>query len=122
MNDENISSEPNPAQAELPESGTNPQRAAAPDAAVATNLSLLLDAELGATIRFGNRELLLREILGLTPGDVVELDQHVDEPAQLIVAGRAIARGEVVVVDGNFGLRITEVASASQRAEVIRGW
>jgi flagellar motor switch protein FliN/FliY len=122
MNDENISSEPNPTQAELPESSANPQRAAAPDASVATNLSLLLDAELGATIRFGNRELLLREILGLTPGDVVELDQHVDEPAQLIVAGRAIARGEVVVVDGNFGLRITEVASASQRAEVIRGW
>ena len=91
------------------------------DASVTTNLSLLLDAELEATIRFGNRQLPLREILGFVPGDVVELEQHVNEPAQLIVAGRAIAKGEVVVVDGNFGLRITEVASTIQRAEAIRG-
>lgn len=94
---------------------------AAPEASVAANLCLLLDAELEATIRFGKRQLPLGEILGLAPGDVVELEQHVDEPAHLIVAGRAIAKGEVVVVDGNFGLRITEVASASQRAEAIRG-
>jgi len=88
---------------------------------VTTNLSLLLDAELEATIRFGNRQLPLGEILGFVPGDVVELEQHVNEPAQLIVAGRAIAKGEVVVVDGNFGLRITEVTSTLQRAEAIRG-
>jgi flagellar motor switch protein FliN/FliY len=89
-------------------------------AAVPANLALLLDAELEATIRFGDREMPLKEIFGLMPGDVVELDQMVDEPAQFIVAGRTIAKGEVVVVGGNFGLRITEVASASQRAEVIR--
>jgi flagellar motor switch protein FliN/FliY len=89
-------------------------------AEVPANLAMLLDAELEATIRFGDCELSLGDILRFAPGDVVELDQRVDEPAQLIVAGRTIARGEVVVVDGNFGLRITEVTSASQRAEVIR--
>jgi flagellar motor switch protein FliN/FliY len=84
------------------------------------NLDLLLDVELEATIRFGEREMLLRDIFGLMPGAVVELNQLVNEPAELLVAGRRIARGEVVVVDGNFGLRVTDVASANQRAELIQ--
>jgi flagellar motor switch protein FliN len=80
-----------------------------------SNLALLLDVELEATIRFGQREMLLREVFGLMPGAVVELNQLINEPAELLVAGRLIARGEVVVVDGNFGLRVTEVAVAGQR-------
>jgi flagellar motor switch protein FliN len=83
------------------------------------NLGLLLDVELEATIRFGQREMLLREVFGLMPGAVVELNQLVNEPAELLVAGRLIARGEVVVVDGNFGLRVTEVAIAAQRAALL---
>ncbi|MGA2422069.1 MAG: FliM/FliN family flagellar motor switch protein [Candidatus Acidiferrum sp.] len=83
------------------------------------NLGLLLDVELEATIRFGQREMLLREVFGLMPGAVVELNQLVNEPAELLVAGRLIARGEVVVVDGNFGLRVTEVAVAGQRAALL---
>jgi flagellar motor switch protein FliN/FliY len=83
------------------------------------NLGLLLDVELEATIRFGQREMLLREVFGLMPGAVIELNQLVNEPAELLVAGRLIARGEVVVVDGNFGLRVTEVAVAAQRAALL---
>src|SRR5262249_36983201 len=83
-----------------------------------SNLDLLLDVELEATIRFGQREMLLKEIYGLMPGTVIELDQTINEPAQLLVAGRTVAWGEVVVVDGNFGLRVTEVASKNQRAEI----
>jgi flagellar motor switch protein FliN/FliY len=96
-----------------PEAGPPPARP------VPGNLDLLLDVELEATIRFGEREMLLREVMGLMPGAVVELDQMVNEPADLLVAGRLVARGEVVVVDGNFGLRVTEVASASQRAQLV---
>ncbi len=88
--------------------------------AVPLNLELLLDVELEATIRFGEREMLLRDVLGLMPGAVIELNQTVNEPAALLVAGRLIARGEVVVVEGNFGLRITEVASRGQRAELLQ--
>ncbi|HEY2545812.1 MAG TPA: FliM/FliN family flagellar motor switch protein [Candidatus Acidoferrum sp.] len=84
-----------------------------------SNLALVLDVELQATIRFGERQMLLRDIFGLMPGAVVELDHMVNEPAQLLVAGRLVARGEVVVVDGNFGLRITEVASVNERAAAI---
>jgi len=92
----------------------------APLGGIPPNLELLLDVELHATIRFGEREMLLRDIFGLTPGAVVELNQTVNEPAELLVAGRLVARGEVVVVDGNFGLRITEVASRGQRAELLQ--
>ncbi|HME12776.1 MAG TPA: FliM/FliN family flagellar motor switch protein [Candidatus Acidoferrum sp.] len=83
------------------------------------NLALLLDVELQATIRFGQRDMLLREVFALMPGAVVELNQFVNEPAELLVAGRLIARGEVVVVDGNFGLRVSEVAAAGQRAALL---
>jgi flagellar motor switch protein FliN/FliY len=84
------------------------------------NLELVLDVELEATIRFGDREMLLRDIFGLMPGGVVELNQMVNAPAELLVAGRLVARGEVVVVDGNFGLRVTEVASVNQRAAALQ--
>lgn len=85
------------------------------------NLDLLLDVELEATIRFGQRRLLLKDILSMTPGAVVELDRQINEPAELLVAGRLVARGEVVVVDGSFGLRVTELASERQRAEILQG-
>jgi flagellar motor switch protein FliN len=83
------------------------------------NLGLVLDVVLEATIRFGEREMLLRDIFGLMAGAVVELDQMVNEPAELHVAGRMVARGEVVVVDGNFGLRVTEVVSINERVAAI---
>ncbi|HTW23266.1 MAG TPA: flagellar motor switch protein FliN [Candidatus Baltobacteraceae bacterium] len=83
------------------------------------NLDLLLDIELEATIRFGQREMLLREVLDLRAGSVIELERHVEEPAELLVAGRPVARGEVVVVEGNYGLRITEILSPRQRYEAV---
>src|SRR5579872_4908935 len=79
-------------------------------------LDLLLDVELEATIRFGGRQVSMREILSMTVGSVVELDKRVDEPAELYVAGRLIAKGEVVVVDGCFGLRVTEVIEIPDHA------
>jgi flagellar motor switch protein FliN/FliY len=107
-----------------------PQPAAAPaqnaakvsraPAPLPANLGLVLDVELEATIRFGDREMPLRDIFSLMPGAIVELDQMVNEPAELLVAGRLVARGEVVVVDGNFGLRVTEVASVNERVAAIQ--
>lgn len=81
------------------------------------SLDLLMDVELEATIRFGGRSLPLREILSMNVGSVVELDKKIDEPAELFVAGRPIAKGEVVVVGGCFGLRVTEVFGAPERLE-----
>jgi flagellar motor switch protein FliN/FliY len=84
------------------------------------HLDLLLDVQLEATIRFGERQLLLREVLSASPGAIFELDRELNAPADLLVAGRLMARGEVVVVNGNFGLRITELA-AHQPTALIPG-
>ena len=74
-------------------------------------LGMLMDVELVVTMRFGGRRMLLKDILDLCTGSVVELDQQVQEPVDLLLDGKLIARGEVVVVDGNYGLRITELLS-----------
>jgi flagellar motor switch protein FliN/FliY len=83
-------------------------------------VELLLDVELDATLRFGCREMPLGEILDLGPGDVVQLDRHISDPVDLIVGDKIVARGEVVLINGNFGLRITEVAAPKKRLESIR--
>jgi flagellar motor switch protein FliN/FliY len=88
--------------------------------ALTPGLELLLDVELEASLRFGAREMPLGEILELGPGDVVELDRHVADPVDLIVGDKIVARGEVVLVNGNFGLRVTEVAAPRKRLESIR--
>ena len=80
---------------------------------------LLLEVELEAVVRFGSRSLELRDLLELGPGDVVEMDRQVSDPVDLIVGDRIVARGEVVLVDGNFGLRVTEVAEPVCRLESI---
>ena len=95
-----------------------------PDGAVAAGITpgidLLLDVELEATLRFGSREMPLGELLELGPGDVVQLDRHISDPVDLIVADKIVARGDVVLVNGNFGLRVTEVAEPRRRLETIR--
>jgi flagellar motor switch protein FliN/FliY len=83
-------------------------------------LELLLDVELEASLRFGSREMPLGEILELGPGDVVELDRHISDPVDLIIGDKIVARGEVVLVNGNFGLRVKEVAEPKKRLETIR--
>jgi flagellar motor switch protein FliN len=83
------------------------------------NFDLLLEVALDATLRFGSRALALRELLDLGPGDVVELDRQLTDPVDLIVGDKIVARGEVVLVNGNFGLRVTEVAEPMRRLESI---
>ena len=91
-----------------------PQGAKNADAAPVQNakgidVSLLENVEIEVTLQFGERRLPLREIGELRSGSVVELDKLVQDPAELLLGDRVLARGEVVVVDGNYGLRITEV-------------
>jgi flagellar motor switch protein FliN/FliY len=73
------------------------------------NLKLVMDVELSVSLRFGQRQLPLREVLELTSGSVIELDRQVDDPVELLLDGKVIARGEAVIVDGNYGLRVTEI-------------
>lgn len=81
-----------------------------PEAGIdAANLKLVMDVELNVCLRFGQRQLPLREVLELASGSVIELDRMVDEPVELLLDGKLIARGEAVIVDGNYGLRVTEI-------------
>lgn len=76
---------------------------------------LLLDVALPVSISFGKTELALKDVLKLTTGSIVELNRAVTEPVDLIVNNCIIARGEVVVVDGNYGVRIHHIASRQER-------
>lgn len=117
-----------PAQAAAPATPPPAQAATAPAASAAMNdtaltnrgVELLLDVELEASLRFGSRELPLSAILELGPGDVVHLDRHIADPVDLLIGDKIVARGEVVLVNGNFGLRVTEVAEPKKRLESIR--
>jgi flagellar motor switch protein FliN/FliY len=82
---------------------------AGPSSIDPVNLKLVMDVELNVSLRFGQRQLPLREILELSSGSVIELDRMVDEPVELLLDGKLIARGEAVIVDGNYGLRVTEI-------------
>lgn len=105
-------------QAEAAQPSSSPPPARAPEQN-SGQLAMVMDVELAMTLRFGSRRLPLREILEFCPGTVVELDRQVDEPVDLLLHGKLVARGEVVVVDGNYGLRVTEVVPAGSLRE---GW
>ncbi|MGB9074341.1 MAG: flagellar motor switch protein FliN [Terriglobales bacterium] len=70
----------------------------------------LMDVGLEVKLRFGSRRMVLRDVLALSAGAVVELDRPLQAPADLLLDGRVIAQGEVVVVDGKYGLRVTGIA------------
>src|SRR3954453_17732961 len=80
-----------------------------------SNLAVLLDVQLPVSIRFGETEMILDEIIKLGVGSVIELNSGIDQPVELVVNNRILARGEVVTVDGFYGIRITEITSAGER-------
>jgi flagellar motor switch protein FliN/FliY len=75
-----------------------------------------MDVGLEVKLRFGSRRMVLRDVLALSAGVVVELDRNLQAPVDLLLDGRIIALGEVVVVDGKYGLRITEVLDPGSAA------
>ncbi len=80
-------------------------------------LDLLLDIPLEVSVEVGRSRILVRDLLQLQEGSLIELDKLAGEPLDLYVNGRLIARGEAVVVNDKFGLRLTDVVSPSERIE-----
>lgn len=83
-------------------------------------LDLLLDVELPLSVSFGHAELAIKDVIKLTTGSIVELNRSISEPVEVIVNNVVIARGEVVVVEGNFGVRIKQVISRQERLRTLR--
>ncbi len=84
------------------------------------NLDLLLDIDIPISVRMGSAKLFLKDILGLGPGNIVELEQNADDPIELAINDKVIARGEVVIVDGYFGFRIKEIISKAERIRKLK--
>lgn len=86
----------------------------------AKTLDLLMEVELPLSVSFGRARLPLREVLKLTSGCIVELNRAVSEPVELIINGAVVARGEVVVVEGNYGIKISQIISRQERLRTLK--
>lgn len=84
------------------------------------NLNMLLDIPLQVTVELGRTKRSVKEILELSPGSIIELDKLAGEPVDILVNNRLIAKGEVVVIDENFGVRVTDIISQSDRLNKLR--
>lgn len=84
------------------------------------NLDLLLDIEIPISVEVGRAQMNLEDVLRLVPGSVIALDKKAEEPVDLRVNGKLVARGEVVLVDDAYGLRITQIVDAAGRIESLR--
>jgi len=98
---------------ELPDGSTGETSGAQSGANV--NLELLLDVDLPVSVAFGTTEMTLKDVLNLGTGSVIELNKSVNDPVSIIVNQKPIARGEVVMVDGKYGVRVLEVESTADR-------
>jgi len=86
----------------------------------ARRLELLMDVPLDLTVELGRTRMSIQDLLNLSPGSVVELDKVAGEPLDVLINDRLIARGEAVVVNDKFGVRITDIVSPSERIARLR--
>lgn len=84
------------------------------------NIDLLMDVDIPVSVRIGSTKMFLKELAGIGPGNIIELDQYADEPVEILINNKPIARGEVVIVDGFFGVRIIEIISKEERLKKLR--
>jgi flagellar motor switch protein FliN len=109
--------------AENPDIGQDPEKGAnAPHLTPRAygTLNVLMDVEMPVSVSFGRTQVRVRDVLKLITGSVIELDRSISEPVEVIVNNCVIARGEVVVVEGNYGVRINEVMSRRERLQQSR--
>jgi flagellar motor switch protein FliN len=85
-----------------------------------TNLGLLMDIPLKVTVELGRTKKQIKEILELSQGSIIELDKLAGEPVDILVNSKLIAKGEVVVIDENFGVRVTDIVSQWDRVQKIQ--
>ncbi len=83
------------------------------------NIERLLDVEMNVTVRFGKTEMPLKDVVHFGVGSMLELNRTVDEPVELLVNNFPFARGEVVVIDGYYGVRVTEIGSPEERSQTL---
>lgn len=85
------------------------------------NISLIMDVKLPVRVRIGKKKMLLKDVLSMDIGSVIELNQLANDPLDILVDDHVIAQGEVVIVDGNFGVQITSIGSKKDRLNKLKG-
>ncbi|NOQ29535.1 MAG: flagellar motor switch protein FliY [Helicobacteraceae bacterium] len=85
------------------------------------NINLIMDVKLPIRVRIGKKVMLLKDVLSMDIGSVIELNQHANDPLDILVDDRVIAQGEVVIVDGNFGVQITTIGTKRERLNQLKG-
>lgn len=83
------------------------------------NIDMLMDVQIPILVELGHTEMMMRDVLALSPGSIVELDTLAGEPVKITIRGKIIAQGEVVVVDENFGVKITKIANQQERIKSV---
>jgi flagellar motor switch protein FliN len=111
--------EETPAMSDLNTAAASPSAPAPAPTPPPNSMDLLFDVELPVSISFGRAQLPLKDVIKLTTGSIVELNRSVSEPVEVIVNNCVIARGEVVVVEGNYGIRIKQVVSRQERLRTL---
>jgi flagellar motor switch protein FliN/FliY len=90
------------------------------DPAAGRRLDLLLDVPLDLSVELGRARMSIQDLLNLSPGSVIELDKIAGEALDILINGRLVARGEAVVVNDKFGIRISDIVSPSERIARLR--
>lgn len=101
-------------------SGENPAKETELDSAKDRNLQLILDIPLRVTVELGRTKMPVNELLNLGQGSVIELNKLAGEPMEVFVNDKLIARGEAVVVNEKFGVRLTDIISTKERVEQLK--
>lgn len=84
------------------------------------NIAMLLDVKMQVRVRIGQKKMLLKDVISMDIGSVVELNQLANDPLDILVDDKVIAKGEVVIIDGNFGVQITEIGTKRERLEKLK--
>ena len=85
------------------------------------NIGMLLDVKMQVRVRIGQKKMLLKDVISMDIGSVIELNQLANDPLDILVDDKVIAKGEVVIIDGNFGVQITEIGTKRERLEQLKG-
>jgi flagellar motor switch protein FliN/FliY len=103
-----------------PQPASFPSVQSAETGGTSKNIDFILDIPMSVTVYVGSTKMAIRDLLQLAQGSVIELDKLAGEPMEVMVNNKLVARGEVVVVNEKFGIRLTDVVSAAERVQHLR--
>lgn len=115
-----IRAEPQTTGSQSPQPASFPPVQQAETGGTPKNIDFILDIPLSVTVYVGSTRMVIRDLLQLAQGSVIELDKLAGEPMEVMVNNKLVARGEVVVVNEKFGIRLTDVVSAAERVQQLR--